>query len=89
MPGYNDLGELEAVRLSKWVKNRNGTRTDRFFAFASELGFSIGQFTKDAKPAIDELKDMLKIVSKARARHEGLKLPAGDEILLLPEPTEQ
>jgi|SRR5665811_142005 hypothetical protein len=66
--------------------NRNGTRTDRFFAFASELGFSIGQFTKDAKPAIDELKDMLKIVSKARARHEGLKLPAGDEILLLPEP---
>ena len=36
-----------------------------------------------------ELKDMLKIVSKARARHEGLKLPAGDEILLLPEPTEQ
>jgi hypothetical protein len=71
--------------------NRNGTRTDRFFAFASELGFSIGQFTKDAKPAIDELKDMLKIVTKARARHEGLKLPAGDEILLLPEPeaTEQ
>jgi hypothetical protein len=72
-----------------WEVNRNGTRTDRFFAFASELGFSIGQFTKDAKPAIDELKDMLKIVSKARARHEGLKLPEGDEILLLPEPTEQ
>jgi hypothetical protein len=66
--------------------NRNGTRTDRFFAFASELAFAAGQFTKDAKPAIDELKDMLKIVTKARARREGLKLPAGEEILLLAEP---
>ncbi|MCC8954112.1 hypothetical protein H8B02_11760 [Bradyrhizobium sp. Pear77] len=67
--------------------NRNGTRTDRFFAFASELGFSIGQFTKDAKPAIDETKAILKIVTKARSRHEGLKLPEGDVVLSLPEPS--
>jgi hypothetical protein len=73
------------ARLTSEV-NRNGTRTDRFFAFASELGFSIGQFAKDAKPAIDETKEILKIVTKARSRHEGLKLPAGEEVLSLPEP---
>jgi hypothetical protein len=67
--------------------NRNGTRTDRFFAFASELGFSIGLFAKDAKPAIDETKAILKIVTKARGRHEGLKLPDGDVVLSLPEPS--
>lgn len=68
--------------------NRNGTRTDRFFAFASELGFSIGQFAKDAKPAIDETKEILKIVTRARGRHEGLKLPEGDVVLSLPEPSD-
>jgi hypothetical protein len=66
--------------------NRNGTRTDRFFAFASELGFSTGQFARDAKPAIDETKAILKIVTRARGRHEGLKLPDDDVVLSLPEP---
>jgi len=66
--------------------NRNGTRTDRFFAFFSEFGFSVSQFTNNAKPAIEEVKAILRIVYHARARHDGIKLPPGDDIPLLPDP---
>jgi hypothetical protein len=67
--------------------NRNGTRTDRFFAFASELGFCLSQFTKNAKDAIYEAKAMMRIIWQARARHDGIKLPPGDDMPpLLPEP---
>lgn len=66
--------------------NRNGTRTDRFFAFASEVAFNAADFEKNARPVFDQLKDILKIVTRSRARHEGLALPAGDEILSLPKP---
>jgi hypothetical protein len=66
--------------------NRNGTRTDRFFAFASELGFCLGDFAKKAKPLFDEVKAILKIVTKARAREENIQLPSNGEILSLPEP---
>jgi len=65
--------------------NRNGTRTDRFFAFAGELGCCVSQFTTNAKAAVDETKEILKIVYRARARHDGVKLSPGDEMLLLPE----
>lgn len=75
-------------RLADLVReiNRNGTRTDRFFAFASELGFCIGQFTTNARPAFDEAKAIMRIIWKARARHDGIKLPPGDDVPLLPEP---
>jgi hypothetical protein len=66
--------------------NRNGTRTDRFFAFASELGFCAGDFAKQAKPLFDEVKAILKIVTRARARDENIQLPSNGEILSLPEP---
>jgi hypothetical protein len=75
---FEKLSEL-AVEV-----NRNGTRTDRFFAFAGELGCCISQLTTNAKAAIDETKEILKIVYRARARHDGVKLPEGDEMLLLP-----
>lgn len=75
-------------RINELAKeiDRNGTRTDRFFAFAGELGFYLGQFAKDAKPAIDEAKAILKIIWQARERHDGTKLPRPDDVLLLPEP---
>jgi hypothetical protein len=66
--------------------DRNGTRTDRFFAFAGELSFYVGQFAKNAKPAIEEAKSILKIIWRARERHDGTKLPRPDDVLLLPEP---
>jgi hypothetical protein len=62
----------------------HGTRTDRFFAFASDLGFYAGEFTKRSAPFWNEVKEVLRIVTKARARDEGIELPPGDEILGLP-----
>jgi hypothetical protein len=66
--------------------NRNGTRTDRFFAFASEVGFCLGQFVQETKPVFDEVKDVLRIITRARARQDGVKLPPGEEVLSLPQP---
>jgi hypothetical protein len=68
--------------------NRNGTRTDRFFAFASELWFNAGKNVKAAKPLLDEAKEILRIITRARARHDGTKLPPGDGIMSLPAPSE-
>jgi hypothetical protein len=68
--------------------NKNGTTTDQFFAFASEAGFCMGDFASKAKPLFDEIKDILKIVAKARARQEKVQLPPGDEVLSLPAPKE-
>lgn len=75
-------------RINELAKeiDRNGTRTDRFFAFAGELSFYIGQFAKNAKPAIEEAKSILKIIWRARERSDGTKLPRPDDVLLLPEP---
>jgi hypothetical protein len=77
---FDRLGELSSE------VNRNGTRTDRFFAFASEVAFSARDFEQNARPMFDQVKDILRIVTRARARHEGIKLPANEEVLSLPEP---
>jgi hypothetical protein len=69
--------------------NRNGTRTDRFFAFATEVGFCLGDFGKNAKPLFDEVSNLVRVVTGARARHEGLKLPPGEEMLSLPRPSSE
>lgn len=71
--------------LSKEV-DRNGTLTDRFFAFAGDLGFCLGAFAKNAKPLIKEVKEILKIVTRSRARNENIELPHSGEVLSLPEP---
>ncbi|HTK13789.1 MAG TPA: hypothetical protein VL402_08305 [Xanthobacteraceae bacterium] len=67
--------------------DRNGTRTDRFFAFASEISFCVGDFAENAKPMFDEVKEVLRIVCRARSRNEGSLLPPGDSVLSLPEPS--
>lgn len=66
--------------------NTHGTRTDRFFAFAGDVGFVLGDMAKKAKPLMSEVKEILKIVSRSRARQEGISLPAGDEVLQLAAP---
>lgn len=66
-----------------------GTRTDRFFAFAGDVAFVLGDMAKKAKPMLDEVKGILKIVSRSRARQEGVSLPPGDEPLQLPAPSDE
>ena len=64
----------------------HGTSTDRFFAFMADAAFAVSGMTKNAKPFLDEVKDMIKTVGRSRARKEGVSLPPGDEILQLPSP---
>jgi hypothetical protein len=74
-------------RLARLVRevNLHGTMTDRFFAFAGDLGFVLGDMTKKAKPLLDEIKEVLRIVGRSRARQEGVSLPSGDDVLRLPD----
>jgi hypothetical protein len=64
----------------------HGTRTDQFFAFAGDLAFVLGDMATKAKPFLEEVRETLRVVSRARARQEGVSLPAGDEPLHLPSP---
>jgi len=66
--------------------DREGTRTDRFFAFAADAAFVLGDLANKAEPLLKEVKDILKIVTHARAKNEGIALPEGEELLKLPFP---
>lgn len=67
--------------------DRIGTKTDRFFSFMADLGFALGEFGNNAKPLIEEVRGMIKTISRARARQEGVSLPSDDEPLKLPTPS--
>jgi hypothetical protein len=77
-------------RLTDLIRevNTHGTRTDRFFAFAGDVGFVLGDMTKRAKPLVDEVKEVLRVLSRSRARQEGISLPPGDEVLRIAPPEE-
>ncbi len=66
--------------------DRDGTKTDRFFAFMGDTAFVLGDMANKAKPFTDEVKDMIKTIGKARSRKEGTALPPGEEVLKLPAP---
>ncbi|WP_417411785.1 hypothetical protein [Hoeflea sp.] len=61
------------------------TRTDRFFAFAGDISFVLGEMAGKAKPFVGEVKDILKIIRGSRARTENVQLPH-EETLTLPSP---
>ncbi|MFA7413739.1 MAG: hypothetical protein WC048_04575 [Rhizobium sp.] len=73
---------LEALRAEV---DSIGTRTDRFFAFAGDISFVLGDMAEKAKPFVDEVKDILKIIRGSRARTENVQLPH-EETLTLPSP---
>jgi hypothetical protein len=78
-------------RLNELMRevDAHGTRTDRFFAFAGDAAFVLGDMAKKAKPFLDEVRAMLRIISRSRARQEGISLPPGDEVLKLPAPEQE
>lgn len=73
---------LEALRAEV---DSIGTRTDRFFALAGDVAFVLGDMAEKAKPLIDEVKDILKIIRGSRARTENVELPR-EETIGLPSP---
>ncbi|WP_435657966.1 hypothetical protein [Brucella pituitosa] len=62
-----------------------GTKTDRFFAFAGDVSFVLGDMAEKAKPFIAEVKEILTIIRGSRARTEHVQLPH-DDTLGLPSP---
>lgn len=69
--------------------DRNGTHTDRFFAFSMDMAFVSGQMAERAKPALDELKEFLRIIWRARQRTEGVALPGPEDFPQLPPQGEE
>jgi glutamate synthase domain-containing protein 3 len=69
--------------------DKDGSRTDRFFAFAGDSAFVVGEMAENAKPFLKEVKDILKLVTRARAKEEGVALPGKEETLFLPTASEE
>ena len=72
-------------RLAEEV-DREGTKTDSFFSFAIDLAMTAGEMAEKAKPAVDEFKEILKIILNRRAEAEGVTLPRPDDYPKLPSP---
>ncbi len=66
--------------------NSDKTSTEQFFGFLTDLAFVAGEMANNAQPAIDEFKDILRIVMRSRAKNEGL--PSPDHWPQLPGPEE-
>jgi hypothetical protein len=63
-----------------------GTKMDGFVAVWVDLWFAFGTGVSAAKPAFDELKEILKILYQSRAKEEQIPLPSPHEHLQLPAP---
>ena len=75
------LSRLQALETEIELER---TPTERFFGFMIDLAFVSGEMAKQAKPAIDEFKEILKIVMRSRAKNEGVELPSRDNLPQLP-----
>jgi hypothetical protein len=67
---------------------KEGTDTDTLFAFTGELWLNTGTLEKYAVPALDNLKEILRIIFRNRSIREGIPLPSPDDVLKLPPPDE-
>jgi len=67
--------------------DKAGTRMDGFVAFWVDVGFAFGTSVKAAKPAFQELKEVLGILYRSRARAENTSLPPSGDEAILPSPS--
>ena len=65
----------------------HSTPTDRFLGLMGDITMVCGEMAENAKPAIEQTKDILRIVLRSRARAEGAVLPKGEDSPLLPDLT--
>jgi hypothetical protein len=75
------------TELSREI-DKSGTKMDGFVAFWVDVGFAFGSTAKAAKPALEELKEILKILYQSRAKEEQASLPSPEEFPRLPSPGE-
>jgi len=64
------------------------TPTERFFSFLGDLAMTAGEMSTNARPAIEDFKDILRIVMRSRAKSEGATLPGSGEWPQLPSPSD-
>ena len=65
--------------------DKDGTLTDSFFAFGIDVSMVAAEMEENARPAIEQMKDILRIVFRRRAECEGASLPSPSDIPLLPQ----
>ena len=65
--------------------DRAGTRTDMFLGLYLDAFLALGRGAEYAKPFFDEVKSLIKVIGRAKARDEGVALPPVDEAPLLGE----
>ena len=69
--------------------DKAGTKMDGFVAFWVDMGFAFGASARAAKPAFEELKEVLRILYRSRARAEKTSLPPSEDVSALPSPSAQ
>ncbi|MGA0531342.1 hypothetical protein [Hansschlegelia sp. KR7-227] len=86
----SDLGEKKKARMLGLVASlyeeslQAKTRTERYFAFMGDMAFAVGDMAEKAKPAVEQVKEILKIVMRSQAREEGVVLPPSDNLPQIP-----
>ena len=60
---------------------------DKFWGLVGDAGVVLGKFGKDAKPLVDRITEIAKIVWQTQARAE--ELPSGTDMPLLSEQDEK
>lgn len=73
------------TRIAELAKeiDKSGTRVDSIFAFWMDAAMFSAQATEYSQPFVDEVKDLLRIVYKAKARNEGVALPPPKNLPML------
>jgi hypothetical protein len=77
---------LDRLNALSHEVDKAGTKMDGFVAVWVDLWFAFGAGAAAAKPAFDELKDVLKILYQSRAKEEQTSLPTPQDQLQLPAP---
>ena len=80
---YKKLSDF-AAEVSK-----DGTNSDTFFALAGETFLYSSLMGEKAKPALEEIKDILRIIFGNRAKREDLPLPSSNDILRFPSKSDE
>ena len=63
--------------------DRAGTKTDMFLGLYLDACLALGQGAEYAKPFLEEVKSVLRIIASAKARNEGVALPPATEVPLI------
>lgn len=79
------LARLEAMQSELHKRMSN---FDRFYAFVGDAGATLGQFGKDAKPFVDLIRDIMRIVNSTQSQAHQLESDYENPLIPLPDEEE-